>query len=739
MKEKFQWKRSFVCLALVAVVLVIYELRLVQWQLIEGDEYSKISDETTSFHIKLDAARGEILDKNGEPMAGNKTCYNIVMNAVAMDSDRNPAILECIRFLDKNKIKWVDKLPIKLDSDGRYSFIKDREDDVNYLKSADMLNMQKYATAEECMKALIEKYDCDGYAPEDARDIISVRYNMTKVQFSRSEPYMIAEDVPMDVVEQISEHSSSMPGIEVKVSSARDYSDGTIAPHILGSIGSITQEQYDGFAQEDNIYSSSNVSGYSYTDVLGQSGIEAAFESTLRGKNGKESISTNSQGDIIKSEITETPVAGNSVCLTIDKELQKVANKSLEKNIGLCNAVTGDCTAGGVVVLDVDTFGVLAASTYPTFDLGRYSEDDDYYYELIDDETTPLFNRAFNGIFTPGSVFKPLVAIAALEEGVIDENFTHYCPGYYDYYEEDNPPTCYNSIEHGTVDIYSALEQSCNVFFFDVGRQLTIDKMNVYADAFALGKETGLEISESPGIMSGPAEYLKNHGSSWVDGLTIQTAIGQCDSMFTPLQLAAYCATIANNGVRMDTHLYSKTLDYDGEQVLDEYKPKVACDTKISMETLKTVQKGMRYVCKGKSGTAYDTFGDYGIAVAAKTGTAENHDHSDNTVFMAYAPYDDPEIAVAVVLEYGKVGDYSQAVAKDIFDMYFYGKDNNKDFVSSTEIAEESDGDDKDESDAVSEEDSEPQEEDDEAPSEEEYSEGTSAVRGDDIPDPEVT
>lgn len=673
MPQKHKWKRSLVCLLLVAAIFVVYEARLAQWQLVDGSKYSKISDESTSFYVKLDAARGEILDKDGNTLSGNKTCYNIVMNAMTMDSDRNPAILEAIKYLNADGISWTDKLPIRINEAGEYEFIENRDKDIEALKSADMLNMQEYATASECMTALISRYNCEGYSAEDARNIISVRYNMTRVQFSRSEPYTIATDVPMETIEKISEHSLEMKGIEVRVSAERDYSDGTIAPHILGSIGSISQEQYDSYSAAGNTYSSSNVSGYSYTDLVGQSGIESAFESTLRGINGKESVTTDSNGDVVSTQVTETPVAGNSVYLTIDKKLQQVANESLKKNVELAHKGAEDCNAGAVVVLDVETFGVLAAATYPTYDLGLYSTDDKYYYNLLEDETKPLFNRAFDGIFTPGSVFKPLVAMAALEEGVIDTSFTVDCPGYYDYYKDGNPITCYNSIAHGIMNVSSAIKQSCNVFFLDVGRQLTINKMNIYADAFSLGKKTGIEISEASGIMSNPTEYLANHGTSWVDGLTTQAAIGQADSMFSPLQLATYCATIANDGVRLKTHLYSKTTDYDGGHTISEYEPVVECNTEISEETLNVVQEAMKSVCE-EGGTAYGTFGDYGIAIAAKTGTAENPAHSDNTTFIAYAPYDNPKIAVAVVLEYGKNGTYSRAVAKDIFDQYFYGK-----------------------------------------------------------------
>ena len=667
-----KFSRSLICIIVVLLAFGVYFVRLFQWQVIETDKYKSISEEDSNFYVKIDAARGQIFDCNGEVLAGNKTSYNVVMDALDIEDDRNPAIAKVLEYLKEDGVSWVDKLPIKINEAGEYEFIADRESEIEYLKSSSMLAVQSYATADDCMTLLTERYGVSEYSKQEARDIISVRYYMTKTGFSRSDPFTIAEDVPLETIEKITEHASEMPGIEIEVSTARDYTDvGTIAPHLVGTLGSISEEQYNYYTDNDMLYSTDNLKGYSLTDSVGQSGAEDAFEDILRGTSGKLTVDLDSTGEVLSEEISEAPQEGNSVALTINSTLQQVANESLARNVKYANQATGDCTAGAVVVLDVDTFGVLAASTYPSYDLEKYSTDDDYYNNLLEDENSPHFNRAFDGIYTPGSVFKPLTAITALEEKIITKNFTYTCVGYYDYYEKDNPPTCIDGNIHGTVDIFSAIKYSCNCFFFDVGRQTTVSRMDVYADAFGLGTKTGIEVSEATGIMSSPTEYLGNHGDTWIDGLTIQTAIGQCDSMFSPLQLATYCATIANNGVRLKTHLYSKTLSYDGTEVLDEYVPEVACDSQVSKKTLKTVQEAMSYV-SDYGGTAADTFMNYGVKIACKTGTAENTSHQDNTVFICYAPYDDPEIAIAVVLEYGKEGQFSRAVAKDILDAYFF-------------------------------------------------------------------
>ena len=687
--EKHRSVRRYVaCVALVLVIALVFELRLAQWQLLQGGEYEALSAAAGSSTVKMEATRGEILDRNGDVLAGNRTVYNVVVSSVGLDDEElNEVLAAAITLLESRGEEWVDKLPIQRSADGEYAFKENRENDIAYMKGPYMLNMQSYATAQDCMEYMTELYECEAIEDETLRmKVISVRYYMHKVGFSRSTPYTLAEDVDETAVATISEAAASLPGISIEVGTERYYGDGTTAPHIVGEIYSITQEQYDALSDEEK-YSSSNVAGYAYTDKLGQSGIEGAFEEELRGENGKKQVYTDGTGQVTYTEVTQTPVAGNTVYLTLDSNLQRVANASLAQNVQAAQAnglqlqqaavargdsiTTGfgeDCTTGAVVVLSVKDFSVLAAATYPNYDLNLYTNDADYLQALYQDETNPMFNRAFNGTFMPGSVFKPCVASAALEEGIIDVDTEIYCAGAYKFYQ-DYQPQCMGYHRDTTVRV--ALAKSCNVFFFDCGRQLGIERMGAYANLFGLGVKTGIELPENTGTMSNPSEYKENHGVSWTDGLTIQAAIGQLDDAFTPLQLATYCATLANNGVRLQTHLLEKITDYSRENTLQTYEGTVAADTGISAETLQIVKEGMRQVVV--DGTATSKFGDYGIAIAAKTGTAEVPGHSDNVAFIAFAPYENPEIAVAVVLEYGAKGTYSMQVAKDVLDAYFYG------------------------------------------------------------------
>ena len=317
----------------------------------------------------------------------------------------------------------------------------------------------------------------------------------------------------------------------------------------------------------------------------------------------------------------------------------------------------------------MEDFGVLACSSYPTFDMNQYRSDSKYVNLLAEDETKPLFNRALQGVFAPGSVFKPAVALAALQEGVISSATTYTCNGLWVYHDLEQACICGT----GTWNVYGALAHSCNTFFSNVGLDLGIDRLGPYAEYFGLGTTTGVEIGEATGTMSNRQEYRENHGVSWSDGVTAQTAIGQADNLFTPIQLATMCATIANDGVRLQTHFLDKITDYTGEQVIEEYEPVELYDAGLSSAVLGVVQTGMQMVAT--EGTAGTVFANYPVSIACKTGTAETSTGKNGTEpnlsFICYAPADDPEIAIAVMMEYGNTGNYAKYVAKDILDQYF--------------------------------------------------------------------
>lgn len=704
-KERPAFNRQLICGILLALVFGVFIFRLAQWQLIEGADFLKESESTSSSFVVKTAARGEILDKDGNPLATNKTTYNLVFNSLELKrATMNETIHRLILLLEQCSAKWVDRLPITMDASGNYQFKEDSESEIEYMKSASMLRMNEYATAEDCVNAMLSEdfYDITGYSGEDALKIASVRYNMQRSQFSASYPYTFAEDLPIDAVTVVSEYISGIPGVSVEVSTTREYSVGTLAPHIVGTTGLLSAEEYDTLKAEGNTYSSDNIAGYAYNDKIGKSGIEAALEEELRGTNGKIVLETDAEGNLLdSSDKSVAPEPGNTVYLTLDSNLQAVANASLAKNVKAAQSAGKeaqkeaiaagaedtvgfgeDCTSGAVVVLRVEDFAVLASSTYPTYDLEKSLNDANYYEKILKDESNPLFNRAMMGTYTPGSIFKPAVALAALQEGAITTGTEIYCSGRYNNEDfADYHPGCLGV--HQDTSVFTAIEKSCNVFFYETGYRLGIRSLTPYCSLLGLGEETGIELSESTGILANPEEYKELHNADWTDGITVQAAIGQSDNSFTPLQLATYVATIANDGVRLRTHLVDKVTDYTRETVVSETESEVMAELGVDQSYLDDVKYAMSLVTT-EGGTA-SRFADYGVKIAAKTGTATTVEgvHSDNVTFIAFAPYENPEIAVAVVLEYGAKGTYSMNIAEDIFDAYFYGKtvDRNGDLV----------------------------------------------------------
>ncbi|EJF41770.1 penicillin-binding protein, transpeptidase domain protein [Clostridium sp. MSTE9] len=671
--------RYIFCIVVIMAAFAVYGLRLIDWQIINGAYWLNVSTRTNTSSVKMTAARGEILDRNGNALAVNKTVYAIVFDKSAMTKDtQNKTILQLVSLLQKRGETWVDELPIQVTATGAYEYITSRQSEVDALKK-NLFRGNTYVTAEQCILELQRKYECEGYSPNQTRAILSVRYNMELSGFSVSTPYTFATGISSDTVGIISENAQNLPGATVEVTTVRDYPDGTVAPHVLGTLGAISQEEYAEEKKQGNTYSLDNLGGYAYNDSIGKSGVESYFEKYLRGTNGLKVIETTRTGAVASSTVTQAPVAGDSIYLTIDKNLQRVAQVSLANNVkgaqneGKSGGSKGgaDCVAGGAVVLNVKDFSVLAAATFPSYDLNQYNSNPSYVSGLFQDKTKPMYDRALVGSFMPGSSFKPVVASAALQEGVINSSSTVTCHRVYTFWN-DYQPTCMGY--HGTINVVTALQKSCNIFFYDTGRRLGIDTLDLYAKRFGLGQKTGIEINEGAGVLSSPQVRVAA-GGVWNGGDVVQAAIGQADNSFTPLQLATYVSTLVNDGTRLKTHLIGKITDYNRDKVImqnDPNSPTVVDHVGVSKENLETVKKGMRAVTS-VGGTA-SSFANYGIAVAGKTGTAQVPPHSDNVVFVGFAPYDKPEIAVAVVLEYGAYSKYSTAVARDLFDAYFFGK-----------------------------------------------------------------
>ncbi len=667
-KNKYPKTTITVCIIITLAFFVLFTARLVDWQIVHGSEYRELAKRSTSYTVQTDATRGEILDKNGDGIVVNTTHYKIVIDKLyANEETLDTNLLALINLMNLTGDKWEDTLPIEF-SGNTLSYKKGAEDEIATLLSEDYLNLDENTTAQDCFKKLLERYKIDeNLSLNEQRNLVSVHYNMELTGYSSSNPYVFAKDIKRSTVSAVSENTQGVSGIDVQTYLVRKAQDSDLAPHILGALGSITEEEYEKLKDGNKTYS--------LTDSVGKFGIELAFESQLKGEGGMKIIKRNSDGTIVDTIETIDSKPGNTVYLTLDKKLQETAVKSLAENVKAAKAQgvatkqsyggSGwgeDCETGAVVMLSVKDFSVLAAASYPTYDLNKYSQYGDYYVKLSENKNSPMYNRISVGSFACGSVYKPCVACAALEEKTITKDTEIFCKQEYDYYPS-NVVHCMHY--HSDLNVTGAIAQSCNYFFAETGRRLGIETMYLYSEKFGLGEYTGIEIEESKGTLAG------RDSTNWMPGNTVQAAIGQSDNAFTPLQLAAYAATLANDGTRLKTHVVSKVTDYERTKTIEDYSNPTVVDTcGISKENLDIVQKAMLEVTQNEDGTAYSMFGDYKVKVAAKTGTAENAG-SDHTTFICYAPFDKPEVAVAVVIEHGAKGRYSMQVAKDLLDGYF--------------------------------------------------------------------
>lgn len=667
-KNKYPKTTITVCIIITLAFFAIFTARLVDWQLIHGSEYSELAKRSTSYTVKTDATRGEILDKNGSGLVVNTTRYKIVIDKLYANEDTlDTNLLALINLMDLSGDKWEDTLPIAL-SGSTFFYKNDADDKISELLSEDFLNLDKNTTAPDCFNSLVKRYEIDErLSLKEQRNLVSVHYNMELTGYSNSNPYIFAKDIKRSTVSAVSENTQGVSGIDVQTYLVRTAQDACLAPHILGALGSITEEEYDDLKDGEKTYS--------LTDNVGKFGIELAFENQLKGEGGMKIIKRNSDGTIVDTVETIDSKPGNTVYLTLDKKLQGTAVKSLAENVKAAkeqgaaekqssgkSGFGEDCETGAAVMLSVKDFSVLAAASYPTYDLNKYSEYGNYYVKLSENKNSPMYNRISVGSFACGSVYKPCVACAALEEKTISTDTEIFCKQEYDYYPS-NVVHCMHY--HGDLNVTGAIAQSCNYFFAETGRRLGIETMYLYSEKFGLGEYTGIEIEESKGTLAG------RDSTNWMPGNTVQAAIGQSDNAFTPLQLATYAATLANDGTRLKTHVVSKITDYERKNNVQDYsRPVVVDNCAVSQKNLEIVQKSMLEVTQNQDGTAHSMFGDYKVKVAAKTGTAENAG-SDHTTFICYAPYDKPEVAVAVVIEHGAKGRYSMQVAKDLLDGYF--------------------------------------------------------------------
>ena len=662
MASKTGKKRNIVIICLFFLLFFGFAANLFRLQVIDINQESQTS--VSTYTVTVEAVRGEILDRNGYPLVTNKQVNKIVFNYESFPKDyesRNKIIKELIALFDKNGVEWNDNLPIEIR--GReLAFVEGKENEVSYLKSEAFLHLNHYATVENCFDALSERYGLSDMPLSQARDVASVYYSMVKNGFNTGRNYVFASGVSNELVSVIMEKNDIFPGVNLQISSEREYTDGTIAPHVLGLVGPISESEYESYKSQ----------GYTINDTVGKSGIELTLESELRGTNGVKKVTVDSSGNRTEQYTTE-PVNGNTVILTIDYQLQKIAQQALAE--GIAELETKNSRdypmSGAVVVMNTKTNECLAIASYPTYDISTYAEN---AAALNSDETTPLWNRALRSTYTPGSTIKPAVAMAGLEENLITGDTRITCAGIYRYYE-DYQPRCTDS--HGKQNVINALFNSCNIFFYETSRLLGIEKLNSYFKMFGLGEKTGVELIESTGTVDSVA-LRESKGELWTPGLTIQAGIGHGDNQFTPIQLCSYVSTIANRGVRYKASVVKSIKTADLSRTVSETQSQVLSRANFSDANWDLVHKGML-----KVGTeSYADFSHVPVKVGAKTGTTTIEKRVNgrmietyNGFIITFAPYENPEIAISVVVEGAGSGGSTAPIASAIMEYYFATKD----------------------------------------------------------------
>ena len=654
---------------LVYIAGIILLIQLFNLQIIHGAEYRETSNSRLTRETVVKAARGSIKDRTGVELVRTDTGYSAeIYSTKVTDAELNLAIEKFIEILESNKDKYIDNLPIKVDP---FEFTeKDEESQKEWKKEN---NLDENYSAEQVFYALKEKYEILEDDANTARKIMAIRYEISSKGYSSTRSVTIAKDISNTSAVQIREQNAKLAGINVVTEPTVAYTSGNLASHILGYVGAINEKEY-----------STRKDTYRNDDIIGKDGIQKVFEEYLKGTDGVKQVDMTVDGAITSEYISEEAVAGSDVVLTIDANLQKVAEKALEKNIkDIADGKYGegnDADAGAVVVMNVNTGEILAMASYPDYNPEKYSEEYD-----PDDKTGKYVNRAIGAEKAPGSTFKMVVASAALDTGEITTKTRINDTGVYPY---GDGQACwyYRSygVGHGYLNLTQAIKYSCNYFFYDLGYRMGIDTIADYAGRYGLGKRTGVElIGEEDGIVAS-REYANSIGyTTWYPADTLSAAIGQSFNQFTPIQMARYISMVANGGKNVDVSIIKSIINPDGTEVSKEeienfVKETVGTenelkeDLHISEENLDAIREGMKGVTSEPGGTAYSTFADFDIDIAGKTGSAQTGVEGEaDGWFVGFAPYDEPEIAVVVMVEKAGSGGYTAVVAKEIMEEYF--------------------------------------------------------------------
>ena len=647
-KEPNDRIRYNILTTIIYIIGIILLIQLFNLQIVHGEEYRETSNSRLTRESVVRAARGTIKDRTGIELVRTETGYSVeIYSTKVSDEELNNSIKRFVEILESNKDEFVDNLPIEVEP---FKFTMDSEDEQKTWKVNN--NIDENADAEQTFNALKEKYEITESDNETARKIMAVRYEITRNGYSNTKSVIIARDISNTSAVQIREQNAKLSGMNVVTEPIVSYTSGSLASHVLGYVGAISAEEYE--TRKDT---------YRNDDIIGKDGIQKVFEEYLKGTDGIKQVDMTVDGAITSEYISEEAVAGSDVILTIDANLQKVAEDALEQNIkDIAAGEYGEeynADAGAVVVMNVNTGEILAMASYPHYNPGRYAEEYD-----ADDESGKYMNRAISGVYAPGSTFKMVVASAGLDTGEITTSTLINDNGIYPYGDRQ---ACwyYRSygVGHGYLNLTQAIKYSCNYFFYDLGYRLGIDTIAEYAGYYGLGKRTGIELlGEERGTVAS-REYAESRGNGWYISDTLSAAIGQSYNSFTPIQMARYISMVANGGKNVDVTLIKSIINPDGTEVSKEEieshtketigtENEVKEDLNISEENLDAIRKGMKGVTSEPGGTAYSTFSDFDIDIAGKTGSAQTGIEGEaHGWFVGFAPYENPEIAVVVFVE----------------------------------------------------------------------------------------
>lgn len=662
--------RLIIIFVSIAGLLVLTFVRLLKLQIVNGEDYRKQSVSRTVGIQEIAAPRGEIVDVNGNPIVKNHAGFSVVFQQAFFPKeykDQNAEILEVINILKKQNVAWIDELPVSMTKP--YTYIDGKDTDIKKTKTN--LRLNDYATPDNVIDKLVSKYEIDEkYTDEEKRQLAGVRYMMFKGQFSVNNDYTFAKDVPTEAAAVIKELAFRLKGVTIIEEAVRVYADGTVMPHVIGTVGPLYAEDYKKLKDK----------GYKMNDVNGKSGIEKQFESELRGKTGTKQVTVSPDGQNVDVDVVDHAESGHTIKLTIDSKFQKDVQDILADMITRLNQQKSTDPASGVyaqggavVVIDVKTGAVKALASYPSYDLNVYTTDYEAIKAIPND---PLVNRALDSKYRPGSTFKPISATALLNEGKIDTSTTFTCHGSMDY--KGTEFHCWKLSGHGEQNVTQAIKNSCNIFFYNAIQRTNIDTLVKYEKMFGLGEDPKLEIRASKGYISCPETY-ENLGITWNPGDLLQSAIGQGQIAITPLQMAEEAMTIANRGVRYHPYLIDSIWDYSQEKCIKKTEPEVASKIDLkSPELMEPIVEGMIQAANIDFGYSdlfpkeKHTLSNLEKPAAVKTGTPQQSTKYDtNSAFIGFYPADNPEIAIAGYIEKGA---NSKFMVRPILESYYGDK-----------------------------------------------------------------